>query len=107
MINFNPKTNTYITLLILLSIIMVFIHSEIIHYCHADDSHEQYDFCNLVSNTVKPRQSNLQKYDISFAAQPLINNVTEIENSYQFYEISTNIPSLKIPLILLLETLLI
>jgi len=105
--NFKAKTNTYITLLILLSIIMVFIHSEIIHNCHVEDSHEQHDFCNLVSNSVRPRQDNIKKYDISFATQPLVDNVIVIENIYQFSDISTYIPSLKIPLILLLETLLI
>lgn len=104
---FKAKTNNYITLLILLSIIMVFIHSVIIHNCHVDDSHDQHDFCNLVSNIVRPRQDNIQKYGISFKTQPLIDNVIVIENIYQFSDISTHGPSLKIPVILLLETFLI
>ena len=104
--NSGTKTDKYIILFLLLAIIVVFIHSEIVHQCHADNSHEQHDFCTIASNSPQPGQKQFPKSDLIFSIQPLIDKVMAFENIYPCADNPAYFPSLKVSVVLLLETLL-
>ena len=76
------KLFNYIALILLTAIIGIFIHSEIVSPFHNDESHVQYDYCNLVSNTIQPQQNEFQKINFAFyGILPLIQNFSICENT--------------------------
>jgi len=60
------KLFNYIGLILLIVIIGIFIHSEIIGHSYNDKNLEQYDYCNLISNTIQPQQNEFQKLNFVF-----------------------------------------
>ena len=55
------KILNYVGIVVCFSIIILFIHSEIGNHCHVEDDHKEYDYCNLISNTLQPNQDRHQK----------------------------------------------
>lgn len=60
MVKLHTKINRYIGLLLLIVIVGIFIHSEIMDQCHVYENHKQHDYCNIISNSTNPQQSNIQ-----------------------------------------------
>ena len=80
----------YIGFILLIAIIGIFIHPELIGHSHNHKNLEQYDYCNLVSNTIQPQQNEIPKIDFVFC------NLLPSFDSFNFSE-NTNSEIFNIP----------
>lgn len=58
----------YTGYMLLIVFITIFLHSELIGHASAEHNPEQFDICNLISNTIKPQQNESQQLGFTFHA---------------------------------------
>lgn len=97
----------FLVTIVLISLALIFIQSELIT-SHVHKSHDnEGDYCNLFARTIQSTQENFQKFDTVLDFQPIEkDNVTFYKNLICFNR-SINLKQQKAPLNLLLETFLI
>lgn len=105
-----PQTKihlTFLALLLLFSLTLIFLHSELIHHHQIDEQITNSDFCDLVSNTVHSNQDAIQKVDLNLEIEAFFEVEFSKETTYCYSKIFSERVPTKVPLTLLLQTYLI
>ena len=108
MVKLHTKIKRYIGLLLLIAIVGLFFHSEIMNRGHVDESHKQHDYCNIVSHSANPQQSNIQhSLDYNAALIPSIHIFTVYEEKNKVILFNSYTPLADISCTILFQSFLI
>lgn len=100
---------TYIGFILLITIIGIFLHSELMGHFSDEQQPDQHDFCHLVVTTIVPQQNIFHKFDFGFAVAIFsLMEIASDEPKIDFQSLIVSFPVLsQVPRTILFQTFLI